>query len=186
MRNCLALLPFAFALSFTSCSSLVLRSQVEGSETIEPTEARVILNGDFTIKSNLAKGQFAGDGQNEQTTWEFVFEADDVARMVAAQAPLREAALTLHIQLNDETNGEILLMEDSKLLFRIPLDELFPSLPEGERFKTTATLPLDATNEEGQSLGSLIDDRVRSGRSLELRYGDDASITFAKLCLDYE
>ncbi len=186
MTNRLALLPLAFALTLTSCSSLILRSQVEGLENIEPTEARVILNGDFTIKSNLAKGQLAGDGQDEQTTWEFVFEAKAVDRIVAAQTPLREAALTLHIQLNGETNGEILLMEDSQLLFQIPLDELFQDLPEDERVKTTANLPLEGTNQHGESLRSLIDERVRSGRSLELRYGDDASITFAKLCLDYE
>lgn len=183
----LALLPLALVLPLASCSSMILRSQVEGAESVEPTEARVTLNGGFTITSNLAKGQLAGDGQDEQTTWQFRFhDAKRLQRILAAQAPLQRAELTLHIKLNGETNGELLLMEDSKLLFRIALEELFPNLPEGERFKTSASLPLDALNEDGDSLGELIDMRVRAGQPLELRYGDDASISYAKLCLDYE
>ena len=169
-----------------SCNSLTLYSRAASSPAASPTSERVLVSGDFVITSNLPERQIAGDGQDEQTTWDFDFKTEATDYVLQKSATLQSATLTLEIEPNGENNGVLTLMQGKEQLFAMQLVNLFPNLPDRTLSKVKTELPLAETNDEEQSLGSLIEQIIQSGSSLAFRYDDDARISMAKIKLQFK
>ncbi len=160
---------------------LKFKSKVIGSATVPPAPgSEVVVNGDFTIKSNVPSNPVTGDGIDEITEWDFDFKKNPEWGNFSQEGTITSAKLTMTLR----TNGHDLATDNLQIKFGA-LGFVDPtkirSLPKRE----TRTIEIDLLR-EGYTAEQLKHVLTANNGVIPMMYFDDAFICFAELELEQQ
>ena len=158
--------------------NLKIRSTAVGKRKLTPVAGnRKLVNGDFTIKSNVPRNRATGDGIDEQTYWNFDFSSDINWNNFALDGEITSAKLILTTspKRSDLRTDEIRINYG-----RLPnLDPtVIRSVPVGK----TKTVTMELLN-SGYTSAQILNVLKKKKGVIPMLYQDDSIISYAELII---